>query len=62
MSKYAQDQLNRANQYRAAGHNAAAKDAADRGRSNLSDRDVPTVAQETSTADEAIEKLQNELG
>ncbi|MGD1850956.1 MAG: hypothetical protein ACFCBU_10225 [Cyanophyceae cyanobacterium] len=59
---YAQNQLKRAQQYRAAGYDSAAKDAADRGLSNLSDRDVPAVSQETDSAVEAIAELKKELG
>ena len=62
MSKtYAEVQLERAHQYRAQGHDAAAIDAACRATSNVLDLPVEVVAQGVTSADEAIEAADRDV-
>ena len=54
---YAVNQLNGAKRFLLRGESAAALDAACRGISNLTDKDVPTVAAQYSDAQDAIDAL-----
>ena len=55
---YANKQLDLAKSHLLGGNSAAALDCAARGISNLTDKDVPTIAQQYPDANEAIAYLE----